>query len=494
MAAGARLSARAAVARDLFLRAALAPFRAVPRVGKALSMSMSICVRVRGYTGSPRRGQFCLVDDATRVLRLVCKDASSHYDLDVHFKRHTRVHSPRESSRRIFAPLGLLSSQPRRRPSGLKIGDGSDRPTVPGAGCRVVRISAFPTPTFPTVPPPTHSDGARRELCRGLSRACPIPTRVPHVPTATLAIVLPLNDPARDGDAAFRVVHRRAEDRVPPGTASSARSSPDFHLVRGRLGGDLPDPHGATSHRTSAGPIPRGQRGKSFRPAAVYHHRRHLLARFKSNTTPWFAPVAVTLSPGRVGKALHWSQNHFTGNPAPPLLPGQTRRSVSVPRERRPSRPIRSPGRARGAPGSGVRTRGARRANPRWRFGVSRGRRRTRHGSHAKVPPDDGDAFGRGPQRIVADGSRVRRPRWCAPPRTLKKTRARGGGVRRVGRGRGSGRRRRARGACEARGRVGAEGVDVFGLAEEVPAAGGAHLRARRGEGCPGGRDRTRGR
>ena len=41
-AAGARLSARAAVARTPFLRAAPRAARAVPRVGKALSMSMSI--------------------------------------------------------------------------------------------------------------------------------------------------------------------------------------------------------------------------------------------------------------------------------------------------------------------------------------------------------------------------------------------------------------------------------------------------------------------
>ena len=78
------------------------------------------------------------------------------------------------------------------------------------------------------------------------------------------------------------------------------------------------------------------------------------------------------------------------------------------------------------------------------------------------------------------DGSRVRRPRCARLPRTPRKTRARGGGVRRVGRGRGRDADAGLEGHAKLEGvRVGAEGVDVFGLAEEVPAAGGAHLRAR---------------
>ena len=35
-------------------------------------------------------------------------------------------------------------------------------------------------------------------------------------------------------------------------------------------------------------------------------------------TTPRFAPVAVTETPGALGNALHCVQNHLLGNPAPP--------------------------------------------------------------------------------------------------------------------------------------------------------------------------------
>ena len=103
-------------------------------------------------------------------------------------------------------------------------------------------------------------------------------------------------------------------------------------------------------------------------------------------------------------------------------------------------------------------------------------------GSHAKVPLDDGDAFGRGPHRGIVAG-RVASEATAVARASLGHLVKLGlevvgfggsGGV--AGRDADAG----LEGHAKLEGvRVCAEGVDVFGLAEEVPAAGGAHLRAR---------------